>query len=126
MMANALFAFDNPAVARRVHDRLIAAGLPEATLKLKGLGGPASGPHANGVDDLATGGMVGSLHHLLQGLFDGAPVARDAGPEATARRSAGAVLRVRGASPGQQAAIDAAILAVGCSRRTDWSPTSGR
>jgi len=119
-MANALFAFDDPAAARRVHDRLIAEGLPETTVAVQGPGGPASGQLGDEVDELATGGMVRSLQHLLEGLFDGDSVDQDASPYAHTLQSGGAVLRVRDASPAQQAAVDAAIQSSGCSRRTDW------
>lgn len=124
-MGHALFAFDDATAARRVHERLIAEGLPETMLALQGPGGPTSGKLADEIDELATGGMVRSLQHLLEGLFDGESVDQDASPYAHTLQSGGAVLRVRDASPGQQAAVDAAVLAIGCSHRTDWSPTAG-
>lgn len=123
---NALFAFDDPAAARRVHDRLLALGWPEDDLVLQG---DATRPHGEAVseaDELATGGMVRSLQHLLQGLFDGDAVEQDTSAYTQTLQRGGAVLRVRAATPAQQERVDAAVRDAGCTRRTGWSEPPSR
>lgn len=125
-MANALFAFDDPEAARSVVARLVEAGVPESVASLQGPSGPETGKMSDEADELVTGGMVRSLQHLIEGLFDGETVDQDASPYAHTLQSGGAVLRVRDASPAQQAEVDAAIQAIGCTQRTEWSPNPGR
>lgn len=121
---NALFAFDDPAAARRVRERLLGLGMDADDVSLHA---PSPNPNArlvDAADELVTGGLTRTLQHLLEGLFDAEAVDQDASGYMQTLQRGGAVLHVRAATEQQQGAVDAVLRDSGCARRTGWSERS--
>jgi len=123
-MSNALFAFDDPEDGRRAADRLRAKGLPAVELHTRG-----DGPHhaiASEADELVTGGLVGNLLELFQGVFEWGDSPHDAAAYAETVRRGGAVVSVVAATDVQCDTADDVAEQEGCRRRTGWSDTPVR
>jgi len=123
---NALFAFDDPAAARRVRERLLGLGFAEDDLTLHA---PDPNPDArivDAADELVTGGMGRNLQHLLEGLFEAEAVDQDASAFHQTLQQGGAVLQVHAATAQAKDAVDAVLRDSGFSRRTAWSGPPSR
>lgn len=120
-MATALFAFDDPAAGRQAHAHLRGAGLPESALVLHAPDPREGAKLVDTADELVTGGMLRSLQHLLEGLFDGEAAQQDASAFTETAQRGGAVLRVAVATRALQDTVERVVETIGCSRRTAWN-----
>lgn len=118
---DALFAFDDPAAAHRVRDRLLGLGWAEKDVAMHGDATRPLGREIADADEmLVSGGLLRNIQHLLEGVFDGDAVEQDASPFTETLQRGGAVLRVHAATPTLQATVDDAVREAGCTRRTGW------
>jgi len=121
-MANALFAFDSPGSARGAADRLLSHGLPSSNVQLYSQAAP--GGFGRQVDEQVTGGLLGNLLDLFQGLFDWSSSPHDASAYEEAVLRGGAVLSVNAPTAKDQTWIEAEMQ--DAARHTGWSHAPSR
>jgi len=120
-MAKALFSFDDRRAAQRAAVALVELGLPADDVVVHGGEAARGEPIRSEIDELATGGFVSNLDHLLHGLFAwGSTADEDIGEWQDVVRRGGAVLSVETHSNAEQERVDDAMREAGCARRTDW------
>jgi hypothetical protein len=119
-MSTALFAFDQPAAARRAAERLQHCGLPNDAVRLHL---PKTSPGeqaAAAIDEQATGGLLTNVFGLFGELLEWGSLPIDASPFAAIVRRGGALVSVATASPTERSQVDAAINEAEPSLRSAW------
>lgn len=123
-MDQALYSFDDAAAARAFAERVRALGVPDdgVTLHTDKASGAPGDPHVGVVDELVTGGVVGNLLDLSQGVFDWPDAGEDREAWADAVRAGGAVVSVRSDDAEEQRRVDELAVSAGRRRHTGWRP----
>jgi hypothetical protein len=121
-MARALFAFDDGAAARRIARQLIEAhGLPPGAARLHPHRETPNERLVDNADELVSGGLLGNLYELFEGVLAWDTDPDDAAAYAEAVHRGGAVVRVElPAGPLRHRVVEAMERA-GCRRHTRWS-----
>ncbi len=120
-MPNALFAFHDRQAARQALDALVARGLSHDAVEWHAAGnGPNEGALAQ-ADELVTGGLVGNMAALFQGIFDWGGVQHDGSAFTQVLRRGGAVLKVQGGSEAERSKVEEVMALQGPAERTGWS-----
>ena len=118
-MAEALFSFYDVESARRAAQR-VAEALPDSHVALHGNAAPNE-RMARTLDEAVTGGMLSTMYHLVEGLFDWQASPHGAGDYQEIIDKGGAVVRVDAATEPDRMRVDSLMRDVGCARRTAWS-----
>lgn len=125
-MPHALFAFNDPAAARRAMDRLIERGVVPADVSFHGRERGTSDDLASEADELATGGFVRSFLDLFEGLFEWDGEAGGAQGFTQLIQRGGAVLGVRSQSQAEQAKVEEVMTMAAPDHRTAWQDGPAR
>lgn len=119
-MPHALFAFHDPAAARRAMDRLIERGVVPADVSFHGRERGPSDDLASEADELATGGFVRSFLDLFEGVFEWDNETGGAQGFTQLIQQGGAVLGVRSQSQAERAKVEEVMSLAAPDRRTAW------
>jgi hypothetical protein len=120
-MPTALFSFDDREAAQRAMKRLADAGLSAETMRLHVREETPHEAIASEFDEVATGGFVHNLAHLLDTVFEGdSRTAAESDFRGTLDRG-GAVLSVHAQAGGDTQKVDTVMdEAGGVARRSGW------
>jgi hypothetical protein len=119
-LSTALFAFEQPAPARRAAERLQSCGLAAGAVRLHL---PAESPGdraAAAVDEQATGGLLTNVAGLFGAVFEWGDLPIDSSAYAATVRRGGAVVSVEAGSLAERAEIDTVMGQAQPALRSEW------
>ena len=119
-MSTALFAFDQPATAKRAAQQLQACSLPGAAVRLHLPKMSPGEKAAAALDEQATGGLLTNLFGLFGELLEWGSLPIDTSPYVALVRRGGALISVATASDAERACVEAAMAEALPALRSAW------
>lgn len=119
-MAQALFAFEDPAAGHRAVQLLMDSGFPPDAVQVHEHDDISQRSTAYKVDEQITGGLLTNLAQLFQGIFDFSSSPHDPSHYTETVMRGGVVLSVSAKDAEEEATAERLLDAADCDQHTDW------
>lgn len=119
-MAQALFAFEDPAAGHRAAQLLMDSGFPADAVHLHEHEDISQRSTAYKIDEQITGGLLANLAQLFQGIFDFSSSPHDPSAYTETVMRGGVVLSVSARNAEEESAAERLMDASDCDQHTGW------